>query len=102
MAEVHAVENFGDGEITGQYNLLVIIKQERYSVIEVILKLADAIFGPLFLETGVLFGLTVMSEREWKHRSTLLQACSSEFIRFFNTSASLSASAEVVTTNVTK
>ncbi|MBM3239779.1 hypothetical protein FJZ31_26140 [Candidatus Poribacteria bacterium] len=65
VAEVHATESFGDGEITGQYNLLVIIKEERYSVIEVILKLADAIFGPLFLETGVLFGLTVMSEQEW-------------------------------------
>jgi hypothetical protein len=80
MAEVHAVENFGDGEITGQYNLLVIIKQERYSVIEVILKLADAIFGPLFLETGVLFGLTIMSEQEWKQMRTSEEATASDSV----------------------
>lgn len=65
VAEVHATENFVQGEATGQYNLLVIINQEQYSVIEIILKLADAIFGPLFLETGLLFGLTVLSEQEW-------------------------------------
>jgi hypothetical protein len=80
VAEVHAAESFGDGEITGQYNLLVIIKKERYSVIEVILKLADAIFGPLFLETGVLFGLTIMSEQEWKQMRTSEEATASDSV----------------------
>ena len=67
VAEVHATENFVEGEATGQYNLLVIINQEQYSVIEIILKLADAIFAPLFLETGLLFGLMVLSEQEWSN-----------------------------------
>ena len=67
VAEVHATEDFVQGETTGQYNLLVIINQEQYSVIEIILKLADAIFGPLFLETGLLFGLMILSEKEWSN-----------------------------------
>ena len=65
VAEVHATEDFLEGEITGQFNLLVIIKPEVYSVIKVILHLADTIFGSLFLRTGILFGLTIMSEQEW-------------------------------------
>jgi len=70
VAEIHATESFIQGEKTGQYNLLVVINQEQYSVIEIILKLADAIFGPLFLETGLLFGLTVLSEQEWGNLRT--------------------------------
>ena len=65
VTEVYAPEDFSNGEIVGQYQLVIVIKQEEYSVIEVLMKLADAIFGPLFLETGFLFGLTVLSEQEW-------------------------------------
>lgn len=66
VAEVHAPEYFVEGATTGVYRLLIIIKEEQYSVVEIILRLADAIFGPLFGETGLLFGLTVMSEKEWR------------------------------------
>lgn len=54
------------GTITGIHRLVVIIKQEEYSVVEVLFKLADTIFGPLFGETGILFGLTIMSKNEFE------------------------------------
>lgn len=65
VAEIHVPEDFAQGQLTGQYQLVVVINQKEYSPIEVILKLADAIFGPLFIKTGILFGLTILSEREW-------------------------------------
>lgn len=80
VSEVYAPENFENGEKSGQFNLVIVIKQEQYSVIDVIFRLSDLVFGPIFCDLGILFGLIVISEKELeKKMSSNLHKFSDEF-----------------------